>query len=166
VNLLGSVVGDFDVQVSYELLSNLDADALAIDESAGLGLVWAWFPNRFVVRCSWHGPCYGTDLLGGPDFSVPTTDSAGRVRATREGQVLTAYYWANSDWQLLLSATDPNTSPVNIWVLAALPVAAFVAFDDFYLRADDFTGIPEPAPALLAAGGLIFLGTLHRRRRP
>ncbi len=86
VNLLGSVVENFDVWVSYELLSNLDAVVLAIDEPAGLDLVLAWRPNRFAIRCSWHGPCNGSRLWGGPDFDAPTEDSTGRVRSREKDE--------------------------------------------------------------------------------
>lgn len=86
MNLLGSVVENFDVWVSYELLSNLDAVVLAIDEPAGLDLVLAWRPNRFAIRCSWHGPCNGSRLWGGPDFDAPTEDSTGRVRSREKDE--------------------------------------------------------------------------------
>jgi hypothetical protein len=96
-----------------------------------------------------------------------TMDLSGRFRLTRVGNLYSGYYWGSGDWVLLGSGTGTKTGPADLGlgVGADGDATVSVAFDDFYVQADDLGEIPEPGSFALAgiALGLIFV--VWKRRR-
>lgn len=44
--------------------------------------------------------------LNGTDVQIGTSDTSGKLRLTRTGNTMQAFYWAPSGWQLIISRTD------------------------------------------------------------
>lgn len=96
-------VGDFDVQVDYELVDWPAQNGVRIGLVAGSGDVVARHSSG--VQDATTGEMYHTNfnrIVGG---RTGTTDAAGKLRMTRSGATLTGYYWEGSDWVLLSSGS-------------------------------------------------------------
>ena len=158
------IVGDFDVRVSYAILTPRPADhnngnqervALCAD---GIGCVERVSDGYFG---NWSAPGGGEVYLshfvfaGGviaPWPGVITTDLSGALRLTRTGgTTITAYYWSGSAWVELQSATGPSGQ------VASFSLSIFngyhpqdgmqIAFDDFSLSAPS-TAVPVAVPSV------------------
>jgi hypothetical protein len=155
------IVGDFDVQVSYVILTPRPADHNNGNQervglcATGIGCVERVSDGYFG---NWSAPgggeVYLSDFqtMGGlirPWPGVITTDLSGALRLTRtDGTTFTAYYWDGAAWAVLQSATGPSGA------IASFSLSIFngyhpqdgmqIAFDDFSLSAPS-----TPAPAAL-----------------
>ncbi len=174
--LMGTIVGDFDVQVAYSL-----PWPLLVEEGLHVGIYLGTALGELgygVARdTTWDSPnsCTSTgrqSYVGASSASsqarVCTSDLSGALRYTREEGILSAYYYGPSDWIRIATFDTPVFEPLTFLGLAAMN-AGFgtvrVNFDDFWLKADEFTPIPEPASLLLLATGLAGLVRVARRRR-
>ncbi len=176
VALLGQVLGDFDLQVSYFL--STDIDQFTHDGTpSGIGLVGAgngFYALRAVVDAGTPGPgIVGTYLGGSFNEQQPwgwalTSELSGRLRVTRTGNVFSTYYWGPGNWVLIGSSTSALTGPadVSLAILADGGMTVSTAFDDFYLKADGFTGIPEPSSFMLAGLALGLMCAVGKRYPP
>ncbi|MEI6225800.1 MAG: hypothetical protein WCS72_13670, partial [Deltaproteobacteria bacterium] len=158
------VTGDFDVRVSYAILTPRPADhnngnqervALCAD---GIGCVERVSDGYFG---NWSAPGGGEVYLSHFNFpggviapwpGVITTDLSGALRLTRTGgTTITAYYWNGSAWAELQSATGPSGQ------VASISLSIFngyhpqdgmqIAFDDFSLSAPS-TAVPVAVPGV------------------
>ena len=174
VALVGTIGGDFDVSVRYELLVPLP---LSHGDTAGLILVGEEFGVfGYGVGRDVHTLWSGTEwvlgnayvaAVGGGEEVTATQDISGQVRLTRVGASFSAYYWAGSGWQLIAAgtgSTDPMSLALGTTILG--PELVSIAFDDFSLTADQFTPpIPEPATLLLLGAGLAATAVVRRRMK-
>ena len=173
--LLGTIGGNFDVSVHYELLADLPLTHG--DTGGGLFLGPAAFTFEYGVARDTHticGPsgCHYENAyvaaVGGGEDTVPTTDLSGALRLTRVGSSFSAYYRSEglSDWQWIASGTG-STDPLPFLALGVTiqgPESVSFAFDDFTLVADEFTQVPDPGSTLLLLGiGLAALRALKNR---
>jgi Tol biopolymer transport system component len=134
------LVGDFDYQVGYELLtwplqggffatlSAFDADA-SVTRSSSPSAPHQW---------------YGGYVPGGASNWVPTTDLAGTLRLVRTGGAIFAYVRGvdEASWSLVFSTTGA-TGRATIGIYLAAPAEQFghmdghVAFDDFRIESGE-----------------------------
>ena len=153
--------GDFDLQVDYILLEWPQSNGVRI----GLSAVSPQNIGYIVERVSFEG---GGDYCekylafrNGMDFIAVTTDhQTGKLRLTRVGDLMSYYYYGDSDWELISSI--PTTTEDMVFTIGAwshdycfCDSSVTFAFDNFKL-----TTVPEPSMvALLVFGslGLIFL---------
>lgn len=169
-------LGDFDLQASYALLTDIHGFPAAQDESGPLLGAFGADPNPnyvgqlpvSVLDLPPPGGIYvgaeGDTQLYGYAF---TSDQSGRFRLTRVGNVFSAYYWASGDWVLLGSGTTTRTGPAELFLAVAADGDATVsaAFDDFYLQADGLAEIPEPGSFALVGIALGLICVIGKRRR-
>jgi hypothetical protein len=167
ISLLGTIYGDFDIRVDYQLLSPLvgpgDEPTACIILSHGLLL-----DDPYLVGRSLDGSddIYVASIDN--EYGVPTTDMEGLLRFTRVGTLMSAYYWGPSDidWQLIRQANG-SANPIKTLGLGIYNetnnTEVFAAFDNFNLTADRFVPTPEPTSILLVSAGLGALGLVARR---
>jgi hypothetical protein len=91
--------GDFDVQVDYQSVS-----VGAGPTDGGLNLIATMDPKNaiYVRRKLWGTSLYDKGVINNGSWtsyaSVATTDTSGKLRLTRVGAVVAAYYWTGSAW--------------------------------------------------------------------
>jgi hypothetical protein len=92
--------GDFDVQVDYQSVS-----VGAGPTDGGLNLIATMDPKNaiYVRRKLWGTSLYDKSVINNGGSwtsyaSVATTDTSGKLRLTRVGAVVAAYYWTGSAW--------------------------------------------------------------------
>jgi len=98
INSKNFLAGDFDVQVDFSLVTWTVPAGIQM----GIMPVFPRGSGRFTA---------GVDLMSDPDFnpsqfygdytsvSIPTLDTAGKLRLKRTGTTIEAFYWAPSGWQ-------------------------------------------------------------------
>ena len=152
--------GDFDLQVDYELLGWPYANGVRV----GLG-VSSLNVSYLVERMSFGSEASGdfpyvpsrdnylSHSWGAGVTTVTTDDLAGTLRLTRVGNILSYYYYGDSDWELI-SSVSATTADLN-FLLSAWSHERFfsdapvtVAFDN--VRLDP---VPEPSTFVLLVIG-------------
>ena len=149
----GSIVGDFDVQVEFELVS---WGAPGKDPPHGAQLWVSDGTNEMVIerRRRWEFPCSpGDGYKAWWNFSdpcqgyvewAPSNDTLGKFRIVRSGNVITSYYWRDTAWipmrtdyfstasveiRLILEGWHPQAAATpsvrfdNFKLISAVPVA-------------------------------------------
>lgn len=182
VMLKGTLVGDFDVQISFRMETNFDLFEDEENDSAMGILVWGPGATTFLLRSTVGAYPKTGCYLGQIDFVVEeaclaeTSDQEGRIRITRSGGDYGLFRQGTGGWEELAAGASALTGPLEMYVLMSAAGGRLVegSFDDFYLRVGELgpeageqpapTDIPEPGmlfPAGVAAGWL----ALRRRLR-
>jgi hypothetical protein len=170
------VTGNFDVQVSYTILTPRPADHNNGNQervalcATGIGCVERVSDGYFG---NWSAPGGGEVYLSHFNFAggviapwpgIITTDLAGSLRLARtSGTTITAYYWSGSAWVELQSATGPSGQ------IDSISLSIFngyhpqdgmqIAFDDFSLSAPDtLAPVSLPVVTTAAASGVTATG--------
>jgi len=141
-----SAVGDFDVQVEFDLLNwpaqNFNTLRLAAMDLPGpVGLVG-------VYRNSYNSENYQMRAADGIIADIVRNDSSGILRLKRTGSTVQGFYWNGSSF-VLLASTGVSTGPTRFLVDFASPsevspVGVAVAIDNFKLNSG--TVLCPPAP--------------------
>jgi len=147
------VSGDFDLRVSYRLLDWPSGNGVRMalylgdptridDESQGI------FVERDSYGAADGGPREVYVFFAGADIvqEVDTSDTAGRLRVTREGSTVTGYYRTGTSWERLSSIDLGTQQDFRFSILlyshdsvfADMPVSA--AFDNAIVVKGSFKG--------------------------
>ena len=143
------LIGDFDARVEFKLLAWPPADGMYVEFGAYFPLNAGFEYISRQGRWSTGGWDAYSSSLGWARIAE-TTDTAGVLRLTREGGVLTGYYRAGKRWIRLGSerAPQPTQLILELWSNADQfgHVPASAAFDNFTAIADDVEcpGVPVP----------------------
>jgi cysteine-rich repeat protein len=127
-----TIRGDFDMQVDYQLVSWPAANGVGVQ----LGAVDQASPCFSNVSRVGTGETYSGSACGVPVGSTATGDLAGKLRLTRVGTTVTAFYFSAGSWVVVGSgaATSADITP---FFAAGSSEAQFgqqqvkVAFDNF-----------------------------------
>ena len=146
--------GDFDIRVSYAVLEFPALNGVRV----GLGVEERGQFSRAVERTSFSqhdalppGEVYLTDFGG--VTQVPTTDTQGKLRLTRQGNMLTGYFFDDNsgDWQSISSAA--YTTNDVLFSIAAWSQSSYfddkrvkVAFDQVVIERGALSGACLPRP--------------------
>jgi len=173
--LRGLVTGNFDLQFSYALLTNMDSLDPDEDEPA-VGLLFFDF-DSFLIRTITGLPGGGQTGCIGAQVGVtiaegchgPTTpEQSGSLRLTRVGGLYTIYQWQGSAWSPLASGTSALTGPVDFYLGGGTgsQETLRVAVDNFWLQSDGFIPeVPEPASFALVGVALGLILFIRKRRQ-
>lgn len=142
------MVGEFDVQVDYELVAWPAFNGVRIGLGAAARDVVARHSSG--VWDATTGERYHTNFNGVVGGLTTTADTAGKLRLTRSGATLTGYYWGEWGWVLLSSGSITEDLPeIAISLHGWTHDFAFggkevkVAFDDLVVNAGSLS-CPEP----------------------
>jgi dipeptidyl aminopeptidase/acylaminoacyl peptidase len=139
------LLGDFDIQVDYQLLQwppqsgvNVDFDTFAI-VNGSYGDVYGMF-----VFDPGGGTGISTHFPGPLNTFVPASEPSGTLRFVRVGTTLTAYRLTPSGWSPLQSISDPaNEIDVNLNVFSNAAQFSHpdvkVAYDNFRVSSGTFS---------------------------
>ena len=101
------MLGDFEVQVDFDLPTWPAPTGVQV----GLGptLMRGSFPAGVWLMSdpTYSPPQVYEAYLNGTDNKIGTADSSGKLRLTRTGLTMQAFYWSAGGWQLIASRTDP-----------------------------------------------------------
>lgn len=132
------LLGDFDVQVEYELLDWPSQSGVrsALGSSSGSSGRVSFAAGDFNGQES-----YVSDFspIGGDIVILPTADNTGSLRLTRSGDAFTSYHWDGSAWVVMQTRTV-TTAEMSIvlamWTHQPLFVGQDVrmAFDNFLIN--------------------------------
>lgn len=150
------LVGDFDVQVEYEMLCWPPENGVRLGMWVGnvpggnstMGLERTSFGRSEPVGA--HEWYFGV-IPGLGVGQIDTTDTHGVLGLVREGNVLSMYIYRNDDWMLLYSGTIDSQDKI-IGISAWSHTYAYtgwdmvrVAFDNFIVNKGTFAPAPEPS---------------------
>jgi hypothetical protein len=139
------LLGDFDVQVDYQLLQwppasgvNVDFDTFDI-VNGSYGDVYGMF-----VFDPGSGTGISTHFPGPLNTFVPAPDPSGTLRFVRVGSTLTGYRLTLAGWSALQSISDPaNEKDVNLNVFSNAAQFSHpdvqVAYDNFRVSSGTFS---------------------------
>lgn len=151
VRLNYELLGDFEVQVDFNLLEWPAANGLNVSLTTGLNFMLSRYSYTFFDKEGY--------LLNvrGQLISVPATETSGKLRLKRTGTTLTAYYWRDNAWQSLGSFTHSDFAApthVSLAVDAGQPSRfsgqqVRIAFDNFRLGEPNLSNPARNLEALL-----------------
>jgi Tol biopolymer transport system component len=139
------LLGDFDIQVDYQLLQwppqsgvNVDFDTLNI-VNGGDGDVYGMF-----VFDPGNGTGISTHFPGPVNTFVPAPEASGTLRFVRVGSTLTAYRLTVAGWNALQSVNDStNENAVNLNVFSNAPQFSHpdvkAGYDNFRISSGTFS---------------------------
>ena len=136
-SIRGTIAGDFDVRIDYQLLLPLPLVDTEPGVVIGLGsLPDPLFVGRYIDNDTLLNQ-YIADV-GDGEYGISTSDNSGRLRFTRVGNMMSAYYWNFSagDWQLIRSATTV-VGPISLLAIGVVidgPGTVSAALDNFHLE--------------------------------
>lgn len=137
VRLRDTIIGNFDIQISFALGS--DIDALPRGNNARVGLGWSIGRIRgTLARGATNGAGVVRYEFAGEKAEMPYVDTSGRLRVTRTGARLLAYYWKDGFWHSAFTSVISVDAPVGVFLCLAMDGSGVISasFDDFYLQAD------------------------------
>jgi Tol biopolymer transport system component len=145
VNPQCHLLGDFDIQVDYQLLqwppqSGVEVDFITndiVNGSFGDG-------HGMFVFDPGGGTGISTAFPGPINTFVPAPESSGTLRIVRDGTTLTAYRLTPTGWSALQSTTDAaNDVAVSLTVFSNAPQFSHpdvkVAYDNFGVNSGTFS---------------------------
>ena len=151
------ITGDFDIQLSF------DIDSLPTPSSdyAYAAMI------QFIIGGVGYGIDLDIDSAGdkeytalwnntGSWYSVPTSDTAGRLRVQRVDDNLYYYYWAVNGWQLLYTKSSSGGNLTAVVVSNGIdstcgPVSTFIT--DFSIETDTGSNGPQGDQGLQGVQG-------------
>jgi len=178
-----SLSGDLYTSIDFELLKFDDyfstatfgiwardnSFAMLIDRKLDIDLINYYEEVHWMVDGNWQ-----------TGFSSPTSDFTGKLRLSRVGNGLSAFYYSAGGWQLANSVVLPSgyDSPVRVFLEAGNAgdignaPRVEVHYDNFMADASGITGVdsryivaqPEPGTVILLGTGLLGLGAINRFR--
>lgn len=159
------LIGDFDVQVDYRLLTWPARNGVRV----GLVMGGAWNVER-VSRGLGEtvGEEYSADYGISVFPRINTPDQNGTLRMVRSGAHVTSYYYSSGGWTPILAANLDTRDIGWIGLHAWSHDYTFghqqvqVAFDNFTINSGQL--VPEPPSVLPLIGCLGMLATVMRRR--
>lgn len=144
------LTGDFDVQVQYNLIDYPEANGVRV--SLGLGysfLLDTGLPANIGIAAFGArndvatGKNYFTDTESGITVK-PTTDTKGYLKLTRQGGILTGYYYDAATQQWVMVGSSPTSIADASFYIGAWSHDAYfgdkpvkVAFDDVAINQGD-----------------------------
>jgi hypothetical protein len=147
--------GAFDIQVDYQLLQWPASNGGRVGLLAMPANDWEW---DWMLRTSGAEPLPESDELylanvrtdhGCPcEGRTATSDTAGRLRLTRDADLnLTFYYWSNgtSEWVPIYQRTVPADDMqfrLTCWGPVTAPEGVVVAFDNFQVNSGELAPMP------------------------
>jgi hypothetical protein len=157
-----NLVGDFDAQVDYALLTS----PWPTDNGVGVGFLFRYVEvsRRDFIG---SGEVYEAYLTEGTEFRVGTSDISGKLRFTRTGNTLAAFYW-NNGWQDIGSHTKEEFGEyAEGFAIGGYTFhgefgnqTASVALDNLQITNQNI--VPVPASLLLLGSSLLGLAALKR----
>ena len=142
VKLIDTLKGDFNIEVDYELAvypsTGTWYHALEVRPTGSAVL-------RYRMKRQYRstgGQQYGTEYYNGVSWSTPnyttTTDTSGKLRLSRTGDTIYAYYW-NGSWQLLTTFNGAWSGEIELrlfgWTSAAGTRSGY--FDNFIATSEE-----------------------------
>jgi hypothetical protein len=164
--------GDFDMMVDYKLINWSNDGFLSLGFESDDGAYAGMLIRRSNAWNNSYYAAFGDDYDGNTNMLyTSTSDQNGKLRLTREGSIMTAYFWGESGWveinfhdygtdigdslQMCLSAAGEDFNGQNLGI----------AFDNFKVTAEEIQCVPLPGTLLLLGSGLLGLAGLGRRLR-
>lgn len=144
--------GDFDIQIGFDCIGAVTG----IERwELRLNLYDAGTSNRFIYERTWRSggdKYFFNDYEGtwGSSVSTATSDTTGKLRVTRVGNLFTFYYWTSTGWAVLGSRT-------KVWSNIRLLLDAYNSTGSTVtLRFDDF---------IINSGTLVWRDNTHPNRK-
>lgn len=103
------LMGDFDARVDFDLLNWPEGNGFNVSLTTGVNFTISRYSYTF-----WDHEGY---LLysAGNMFSVPASETSGKLRIKRTGNTMEAFYWQNDAWQSIgASSNDQFAGKTNI----------------------------------------------------
>ncbi len=161
---------DFFSSATFGIWARDNSFAMLLTRKFDFNSVNYYEEVHFMVDGSWY-----------TGFSTVTDDVNGKLRFSRFGSTLSAYYFSGGDWQLANSFDLPTgyDSAVRTFLETGNDgnegnaPAVEVHFDNFMADANTITGVdngyliaqPEPGTVILLGTGLLGLGAFSYIRR-
>ncbi|MCK4975767.1 MAG: hypothetical protein KAS36_02405, partial [Anaerolineales bacterium] len=144
VKLNENLKGDFNVEVDYELIvypnTNVWYQALEV-RPAGSAVLRYRMKRQYR---STGGQQYGSEYYNGIGWSTPnytsTSDTSGKLRISRTGDTMYAYYWTGAVWQLLTTFNGAWSGEAEVrlfgWSGGSVPTRS-AYFDNFTTTSEE-----------------------------
>lgn len=131
--------GDFDMQVTYHLLTWPASNGVRVGLSIGIDREYIVnFPMERLNTGSGNVEAYVADFYGVNGF-FPTQDVTGKLRLTRLGDLLTGYYYKADNWIPIHTRSIPTVDmyfAIASWSHTQIygKQETKIAFDDFSIN--------------------------------